>query len=286
VAKKRFQNPVGQAFQPDPFNESVRLESLTYGFATTSKWRAQICHTEVKSPADPREVGMNEAEWSACADPALLLEHLEGNLSDRKLRLFAVGCCRHIWDLLPDERSRNAIEVAERYADGLAPRAERDAAGGLALGATGRRTAHPAWAAYWTASRKLPSCITNVHEGAAEALARTAAHAAKAAGADLGAAWEAGRAAGLRRQVELLRDIAGNPFRPSSLDPAWLRWRGGLIARMAEQMYQDRDFRDLPILADALEEAGCADEGLLSHCRRPGEHARGCWALDLVLGRE
>jgi hypothetical protein len=86
--------------------------------------------------------------------------------------------------------------------------------------------------------------------------------------------------------ASLVRDIFGNPFRRPHLDWAWLKWEGGTVAKLAEGAYQDRAFDRLPVLADALEEAGCADEHLLSHLRGGGPHARGCWALDLLLGRE
>jgi hypothetical protein len=94
------------------------------------------------------------------------------------------------------------------------------------------------------------------------------------------------RKAVARHQADLLRDLLGNPFRPVSADPAWLTWNGGTVRQLAEVIYEERRFVDLPILADALEEAGCTDEDILSHCRGPGEHVRGCWVLDLLLGKE
>jgi hypothetical protein len=86
-------------------------------------------------------------------------------------------------------------------------------------------------------------------------------------------------------QCALLRDIFGNPFRPAAFNPAWRAWRDGTLTHLAQAIYDDRAFDRLPILADALEEAGCADRGLLDHCRGPGPHVRGCWAVDLVLGK-
>jgi hypothetical protein len=84
---------------------------------------------------------------------------------------------------------------------------------------------------------------------------------------------------------DLLREIAGNPFRRPEVRPAWLGWNQGTVLRLAEQIYEEGCFDELPILGDALEEAGCHDEELLRHCRAPGEHVRGCWLLDLVLGK-
>ena len=87
------------------------------------------------------------------------------------------------------------------------------------------------------------------------------------------------------RQCALLRCLFGNPFRPVSLDPAWLGWNAGTVVKLAQAIYDDRRFGELPVLADALEDAGCTDAAILAHCRGPGEHVRGCWAVDLVLGR-
>jgi len=77
--------------------------------------------------------------------------------------------------------------------------------------------------------------------------------------------------------------IFGNPFRPVTLNPAW---RTATVIALAEAIYADRAFDRLPILADALEEAGCTSAEVLNHCRQPGEHVRGCWAVDLVLGKQ
>ena len=88
-----------------------------------------------------------------------------------------------------------------------------------------------------------------------------------------------------RGQCSLVRDIFGNPFRPVAADPAWLAWNHGTVPAIARHVYDDRAFHDLPILADALEDAGCTNADLLDHCRGPGPHVRGCWAVDLLLGK-
>ena len=82
-------------------------------------------------------------------------------------------------------------------------------------------------------------------------------------------------------QVSLIRDLAGNPFvvGTKSFDPS------NSACCLAASIYADRAFDRLPILADALEEAGCTDAEILNHCRQPGEHWRGCWVVDLILGK-
>jgi hypothetical protein len=87
-------------------------------------------------------------------------------------------------------------------------------------------------------------------------------------------------------QRQLLREIFGNPFRPTIIAPAWLNWNHHCVVRLAQAIDDEHDFSRMPILADALEEAGCDDATILRHCREPGEHARGCWLLDRLLGRE
>ncbi len=88
------------------------------------------------------------------------------------------------------------------------------------------------------------------------------------------------------RQSDLARCIFGNPFQATpTLDPAWLAWHDGTVRRLAEVIYAERQYAHLPVLADALEEAGCTDAAILAHCRGGGEHVRGCWVVDLLLGK-
>ena len=83
-------------------------------------------------------------------------------------------------------------------------------------------------------------------------------------------------------QADVVRDVIGNPFRREAIDPAWLPANDGAVTRIAE----GGAIADLPVLADALEDAGCTSRALLDHCRGPGPHVAGCWVVDLVLGRE
>jgi hypothetical protein len=69
------------------------------------------------------------------------------------------------------------------------------------------------------------------------------------------------------------------------VDPGWLAWDGGAVRNLAQGIYQERAFDRLPVLGDALEEAGCDSTDMLLHCRQPGEHVGGCWLIDLLLGK-
>jgi hypothetical protein len=191
-----------------------------------------------------------EWEWLGCADAGRMLGWLQGRLSERKLRLFVCACCRRLPHVMGDGRNVLAVEAEEWYADGLVPRREMKKA---------RKAARLGW-------------LTS-HEPFDEAVAVVRA-------------W--GRwvpPARHRELAELLREVAGNPFRPGALRHRWRVWEGGTIARLARAVYDGRRFEDLPILADALEDAGCADPAVLAHCRGPGEHVRGCWLLDGLLGK-
>jgi hypothetical protein len=84
--------------------------------------------------------------------------------------------------------------------------------------------------------------------------------------------------------TDCVRDILGNPFRPVTLDLSWVT-STVLALALAQQMYDSRDFSAMPILADALQDAGCDNEDILNHCRQQGEHVRGCFVVDLVLGK-
>jgi hypothetical protein len=217
---------------------------------------------------------MTEQEWLKCKTPHKMLEFLQGRTSERKLRLFACSCCRRIPASATYARARKAIEVAERYADGLASRHEMREAGKAAdRGATwvrdGTRSAAVAASQACSSLRETAyfrTCL-NVLDNDAPTPAAMKKERAILAG--------------------LLRDLVGPlPFRAVTVDPSWLSWDAGAIPKMAQAIYEDCSFAELPILADALEEAGCSDADILAHCRRRGEHARGCWVLDLILARK
>ncbi|MBN9523413.1 hypothetical protein J0H58_33690 [bacterium] len=80
-----------------------------------------------------------------------------------------------------------------------------------------------------------------------------------------------------------MKDIFGNPFRPVAVDPSW---RTEAVVALAEGIYADKAFDRMPVLADALEDAGCSHEDILSHCRGDGPHVKGCWVVDLLTGRK
>jgi hypothetical protein len=201
----------------------------------------------------------------------------------RKDRLFACGCVRQVWDLLAHPASRAAVEVAERAADGEATAHELGAAGRAARAVVraGRR-ANPT-PTHWAA------------EAAAWATARRPADAAREAG------WFAYRAVvGSRRlRRSLDRHAVARAIRPwreeifpfpdppalPAVAADWLGWGSGTVRLLACGIYDSGAFDRLPILADALEDAGCADPDILAHCRSPGPHVRGCWVVDLLLGK-
>jgi hypothetical protein len=247
---------------------------------------------------------MTEAEWRACADPYPMLDFLAGRLSDRRLRLYAVACCRHIWPLLTDERNRRAVEVAERFADRQADWRALNAASAAAHDAfheaegpttfTDTRGRVPAYdeetarEAAGAASAAAVKCVQPIRGPSFGRYVTSACAVAVGwkAAVENPVTYEAAFRAESAAQAVLLREIFGSPFRPVRVDPDWFTWNGGTVAQLAQVIYDERRWADLPVLADALEEAGCTDTGLLEHCRRPGEHVRGCWAVDLCLGQE
>jgi hypothetical protein len=224
---------------------------------------------------------MTEAEWLACDDPQKMLDFLRGKASDRKLRLFACACCRRIWHLLVHDRSRNGIEVAEKYADGVAKDEELDAADDEVSAST---NSGPAAQAVYHACFAPYHNSYYVYRHAFGAATKASAALASNEGTQ-GNGQHSERAA----QVELLNDIFGNLFRPITSDPAW---QTPTVTSLAAAAYEERSLPSgeleparLAVLADALEEAGCREQSILDHLRSPGPHVRGCWTLDLILGR-
>jgi hypothetical protein len=200
---------------------------------------------------------------------------LEEKKNHRKLRLWSCACCRRLGPLLADKRSWNAIEVAERKADGLAANEEVQEAREAAKGVPRIREKLHGTPAEWAAS--APVFLLNPSAGEfTETAPIRAAIALEKGGVTTQDAEE-------RVQFELLRDIFGSPFRSVSFDPAW---RTSAVVSLARSMYDSLDFSTIPILADALQEAGCENVGILNHCRSAGPHVRGCWVVDLALGKK
>lgn len=229
---------------------------------------------------------MTEVEWMSCEDPARMLTFVQGKASGRKLRLFAVACCRQVWELLTDVRGRRAVEAAERFADGQISSEELAQAWEAALQAANnafvsddRVVSIPLWVAF------------SAPEKAAESVCHYVLQVEKArqSGDPFDPLFPGTRTNDKpplpRRQVRLLRDLFGNPFRPPSFPASWLAWNDGTLVKLAAAIYEERRFGDLPVLADALEEAGCDHPEVLAHCRGGGEHVRGCWVVDQILLR-
>ena len=224
---------------------------------------------------------MTDAEWLACPYPREMLGYLQrsGMLSDRKARLFVVALCRRALPLLSDlnaVRARDAVEIAERYADGLASRKElkrvADAVNMASFDESALRIAAEATNYFYRPYNPFYGLNCAEHllpERHADRRANNFAMRAES-----------------QRQCELLRELFGFPCRPMpAIDPSLLRWGNGTVQKIAELIYTERRFEDLLVLADALEEAGCTDADILNHCRQPGEHVRGCWVVDLILGK-
>ncbi len=219
---------------------------------------------------------MTESEWLECTDSTPMLKCLRRKTSERKLRHFACSCCRDIWNRMSDERSRFAVEAAERFADGEATSVELLTAYNAA--SVTRGTA--AWAAAWASEKVARKAARMTAKAAVRAVAWAAAITAV----------EAEEAAAKARLVGIFRDIFCNPFRPVAINSIWLTSN---VTTLAQAAYEERilpsgqlDPARLAILSDALEEAGCDHADMLSHLRSPGPHVRGCWAVDLLLGKE
>jgi hypothetical protein len=222
---------------------------------------------------------MTEQEWLTSTELMPMVDFLGEKLDARKLRLFACASARRVWKLLDDDQSKLAVEVGERFADGLASAAD------LALAF---RTADATWASMsdYAGSRRA---MRRSEKG--RAAAKKAAWLARnAANPDLSRrqlGYYSGRTARTNfAHASVLRDLFGPlPFRAVEVAPAWLAWNAGAVPGLAETIDEDGTFDLMPVLGDALEDAGCEDAAILDHLRGEGGHVRGCWALDLILGR-
>jgi hypothetical protein len=239
---------------------------------------------------------VTEAEW--LEDTTRLVSKaasLTGRVgSVRRARLFACACCHRVWHLIQVEAARRIVELAEAVADGEATAEELKAAEnspcfsdlearvyGEAEPRLSRLAYEVTLAAKWLADPKFDM-------GAAGAVAEQTAVPESQdfflTPEDKQKKWiEFLTDEGEVIQVQkFLHDIFGNPFRPVAFKP---EWRTPTVLDLASQMYQSRDFSAMPILADALQDAGCDSEEILSHSLGEGPHVRGCWVVDLILGK-
>jgi hypothetical protein len=219
---------------------------------------------------------MTEEEWFAWDDPRLFLQSLRyrsrstlaNACTARRLRLFAVACCRRVRAYWSDERIAAAVDAAEAFVDARTNAEKRQL-----------KTARRAVNADESWLRTTEGILARGVIGKSELTAAIVA--------SLYPSYLMGGASERIEQDRLaqgpfLRDIVGNPFRPVAFDAAW---RTSTAVALAKGMYESRDFSAMPILADALQDAGCDSDDVLNHCRGPGPHVRGCWVIDLVLDK-
>lgn len=216
---------------------------------------------------------MTEAEWLASGDADRMCYALADRIGVRQCWLFACAGYRMLPGTLESEPDRRVLEAAERQIDGE-DRAEE-------------------MADYWVEARRdirfhrldagqavlrvLGTIEDEIMDAFPEEIIRL--NPGGLGPALPGTPFSRTRYA---RLADILRDIVGNPFRPETISPDWLTPR---VLSLAGAIYDERAFDRLPILGDALEEAGCDRAAILDHCRRPGEHVQGCWVLDLLLGK-
>jgi len=197
---------------------------------------------------------MNEQEWLECTDPETMLKFMEANVSERKLQVFYCASARRVWHLM-DTKWQQSIERVELFFDGRITLIDMMKASGL--------------------EEKDYKSVTVADT--VEAICDFWHIATMNVGHSLNER---------RGQANILRDIFGNPFRTATINPAWLTWNDGTVRKIAQAIYDEKAFDRMPILADALTDADCDNADLLNHCRREGPHVKGCWVVDLLIGRQ
>jgi hypothetical protein len=243
---------------------------------------------------------MDESVWLETTNDGLssihrMVDHLERDENNqRRLRLFACACCRRIWDRMCRDAAKRSVELAEIYADDeIDERSVRaaydhpdfgDLDAQVAGGVNPEHQLSDSEICALNASQQvlLPNiyAMSTVY-GTARSVRRDFILVPTTDGTSHNGG--ASAEAEFREQLKLLRDIFGNPFKPVSLDPAWLT---STVVALANGIYTERAFDRMPMLADALEEAGCDHPDVLLHCRGDGPHVKGCWVVDLLLGKE
>lgn len=230
---------------------------------------------------------MTESEWLACEDPDDMLRFLDGTMSWRKKVLFCVACCRRLDEFLSDY-GRQQLAVLERSANRALSSKKKSQMYNDAMASADSRSyqmGSPEGCARWLAATTLYFAISANCGGTVY----NAARAVQAAQSDPDTfdltkpgPPMPGNAAELVAHAQMLRCIVA-PFRPKRRQS--LPWRSITVLSIANEIHDNHSFDHLPILADALEDAGCDDADILSHLRGGGPHTRGCWPIDRILNR-
>jgi hypothetical protein len=250
----------------DDFHDAARVLKILYGAGYL-----RVVEDRFGRGLVLRDEGdsMTSAEWNSATDSSAMLEVLRnrGSGSGRKLRLFVAACARSLRPVFGG-RQEAVAAVYERLADGQA--SEEDLI---------RVLSGDMFDLLYPDGVPPTPTLQSVWESARTA-AKTATHFTHLDTRDNTEEEKASI-------CNLLRDIFGNPCRlPPSIDAAWLAWHGGMVRRLAEAIYEERDFERMGVLGDALEEVGCDNDELLTHCRQQGAvHVRGCWVVDVLLGK-
>jgi hypothetical protein len=236
---------------------------------------------------------VTQQEWQT------VLTSCSRSWAERKFRVFVLACCRRIAHLSTDRRHHAVLKFVEQLAEtGKRTGRTKTARGALAVEQklTFERPHIPVEK---RTAALVAECVAHAFCRALDPDPfRAAVDAARAAAAAVG--WErelqAGNVTGAaapttfkadeeRFQVNLVLEIGGDPVQQATIESGWLRWNHGTIPSIAQSIYEEEAWDRLGILADALEDAGCTDAAILSHCRQPGFHVRGCWVVDLLLGK-
>jgi hypothetical protein len=247
---------------------------------------------------------MTETEWMECTDPRLMLAFVRGEVSQRKMRLFACACCRRSWQFCSDVRAQRAVELSERWADdpNLADEAQEQELAiwnehPLEIVSTEERTLWAASASLWADAGTGARYAVSVLSVISETQNSTCANDLRCL---LGTPIPPTAARpGLFRVAAagLLKAFSGSPMSPKSASPTRQpfvplsvyidpRWFTSTVVDLANAIYDERAFDRMPILADALMDAGCDNDEIIAHCWGEGAHVRGCWVVDLILGKE
>ena len=245
--------------------------------------------------ADPTNVRLNElarlafkeqdliteTEWHSTLCPYTLLNHIQYTTNDRKWRLLAVASVREIEHWVTEDCCRKMMDLAERHSDGLVTDETIES---LRHHAT--RVAWPSQTGIAPYTADFVASQVGIAEKGADCVWRARwVH---------GMVWQVIMAMGTRytdetralrdeSDCQLIREIFGNPFRPMALDAAW---HAPTVIGIARSIYEQKQFSHMPLLADALEEAGCHLSDVLHHCRSGEQHWRGCWLLDVLLAKD